>query len=66
MLSGWSLVRFAHVLAAILWVGGQLTLSLVVRRAAVETLADDTRSELFIRMEPSRAGLVKTHRRTSQ
>ena len=50
MLSGWFLVRFAHVLAAVLWVGGQLTLSLIVRRAAVETLEDETRSELFIRM----------------
>ena len=28
--NGWSLVRFAHVLAATVWVGGQLLLSLVV------------------------------------
>jgi putative copper export protein len=27
---GWSLVRFAHVLAAMAWVGGQLLLSFVV------------------------------------
>lgn len=50
MFTGWSVVRFAHVLAAILWVGGQLTLSLVVRRAAVETLEDETRSSLFTNM----------------
>ena len=28
--TGWSLVRFAHVLAAMVWVGGQLTLSAIV------------------------------------
>lgn len=50
MFSGWSVVRFAHVLSAILWVGGQLTLSLVVRRAAGETLQDETRSDLFMTM----------------
>lgn len=47
LFSWWSLVRFAHVLSAVLWVGGQLTLSIVVRRAAVETLEDETRSTLF-------------------
>lgn len=47
MPSWWSLVRFTHVLAAVLWVGGQLTVSLVVRRAAVETLSGDSRSTLF-------------------
>lgn len=26
----WSLVRFAHVTGAVLWVGGQLALSLVI------------------------------------
>lgn len=47
MFSWWSLVRFAHVLSAILWVGGQLTLSMVVRRAAAETVDGATRSGLF-------------------
>lgn len=28
--TGWSLVRFAHVLCAMGWVGGQLLLSVVV------------------------------------
>jgi putative copper export protein len=28
--SGWSLVRFVHVLSAMCWVGGQLTLTLLV------------------------------------
>jgi putative copper export protein len=28
--TGWSLVRFAHVLAAMGWVGGQLALSIIV------------------------------------
>lgn len=50
MFSGWTLVRFAHVITAVLWVGGQLTLSLVVRRAAGETLGEETRSELFTTM----------------
>jgi uncharacterized membrane protein len=30
MLSWWSLVRFVHVLGAMLWVGGQLTISAVL------------------------------------
>ncbi len=47
LFSWWSLVRFAHVISAVLWVGGQLTLSVVVRCAAVETLEDETRSTLF-------------------
>jgi len=47
MFSWWTVVRFAHVISAVLWVGGQLTLSLVVRRAAAETLEDRSRSVLF-------------------
>lgn len=50
MVSWWTAVRFAHVISAVLWVGGQLTLSIVVRRAAVETLEDRSRTELFERM----------------
>lgn len=47
MFSIWSLIRFAHVLAAVLWVGGQLTLSMVVRRAAAETVDAPIRADLF-------------------
>ncbi len=39
MLSGWSVVRFVHVVSAMVWVGGQLTISsmlLPVVRAHVE------------------------------
>lgn len=50
MFTAWTLVRFTHVLAAVLWVGGQLTLSLVVRRAAQETVTDEARSDLFTSM----------------
>jgi uncharacterized membrane protein len=50
MFSIWSLVRFAHVLAAVLLVGAQLSLSLVVRPAAANTLDDNTRSAFFIRV----------------
>lgn len=50
MVSWWTVVRFAHVISAVLWVGGQLTLSIVVRRAAGETLDDRPRTELFERM----------------
>lgn len=46
-LSAWATVRFLHVLSAVLWVGGQLTLSLIVRPAAVRALDAEQRSDLF-------------------
>ncbi|MFJ3820714.1 hypothetical protein [Streptomyces nodosus] len=39
----WSLVRFLHVTGAVLWVGGQLALSLVVLPLARRTLSEDAR-----------------------
>jgi len=41
MVTGWSVLRFVHVLSAAVWVGGQLTLSLLMlpllrRRLPVE------------------------------
>lgn len=42
----WTAVRFFHVGSAILWVGGQLTLSLIVRPAAARLLEDQTRVDL--------------------
>ncbi len=43
----WAAIRFLHVLAAVLWVGGQLTLSLIVRPASVELLDADTHRRLL-------------------
>lgn len=42
----WSLIRFLHVAGALLWVGGQLTLSLVVRPVTSRMMDDDDRREL--------------------
>lgn len=42
----WSLIRFLHVAGAILWVGGPLTLSLVVRPVTSRMMDDDDRVEL--------------------
>lgn len=40
----WAAVRFLHVLSAMLWVGGQLTVSLVVLPLARRTLDGERRS----------------------
>ncbi len=45
-MSVWSWVRFLHVFAAILWVGGQLLLVTVVRPAA-KRLSPSDRTHLF-------------------
>jgi uncharacterized membrane protein len=45
--SWWSFVRFLHVLSAALWVGGQLTVSLVVLPIARRLLSADHRAEVL-------------------
>ncbi|HEX5493309.1 MAG TPA: hypothetical protein VFX70_01885 [Mycobacteriales bacterium] len=42
-----TVVRFLHVLGAVLWVGGQLTLTLVVMPLARRTLPPDRRAEVL-------------------
>ncbi|MFJ9775774.1 hypothetical protein ACIRVF_31810 [Kitasatospora sp. NPDC101157] len=42
----WQLVRFLHVTGAVLWVGGQLALSLVVLPLARRLLAEEERDRL--------------------
>ncbi|MDA8368680.1 MAG: hypothetical protein M0026_02280 [Nocardiopsaceae bacterium] len=43
----WTVVRFLHVLSAMLWVGGQLTVSLVVLPLARRRLAADQRGTML-------------------
>lgn len=47
MLTIWAAVRFFHVLGAALWVGGQLTVSLVVLPLARRSLDDERRANLL-------------------
>jgi uncharacterized membrane protein len=46
MLTTWSLVRFVHVLSAMVWVGGQLLLSLLLLPVLRRRLPDQTRAPL--------------------
>jgi uncharacterized membrane protein len=45
----WTIIRFLHVIAAILWVGGQLTLSLIIRPVADREVDSETKTGLIIR-----------------
>lgn len=56
-ITGWSLVRFAHVLAAMGWVGGQILLSAVVLPVLRAELAPEVRGPA-VRRAARRFGLV--------
>ncbi len=43
----WAVVRFAHVLSAALWVGGQLTVSLVLLPLARRLLEEEQRGQVL-------------------
>ncbi|QZT60923.1 hypothetical protein JN085_18110 [Mycolicibacterium austroafricanum] len=43
----WTVIRFVHVLGAIIWVGGQLTITLVVLPQARSRLAVPERAEVM-------------------
>ncbi|HEX6946496.1 MAG TPA: hypothetical protein VF246_04020 [Acidimicrobiia bacterium] len=48
-MSIWPIVRFLHLFGAVLWVGGQLTLAVVVRQALERSVDDpERRREVFI------------------
>ncbi|WPF81402.1 hypothetical protein SANBI_002694 [Sanguibacter sp. 4.1] len=57
MLTAWSLVRFVHVLGAILWVGGQLTVSALVLPVVRSRLGEEQRAALM-RSLGMRLGIV--------
>ncbi|HEX7100439.1 MAG TPA: hypothetical protein VF377_14515 [Acidimicrobiia bacterium] len=42
----WSVVRFLHIAGAVVWVGGQLTLTLVVRPVTTRLLSPEDRRQL--------------------
>jgi uncharacterized membrane protein len=47
VLDPWSLVRFLHVVGAVVWLGGQLTVSALVMPVARERLPEETRAGLM-------------------
>jgi uncharacterized membrane protein len=47
MLDLWSLVRFLHVVGAVVWLGGQLTLSALVMPVARDRLPTEFRAVLM-------------------
>ncbi len=47
MVSIWTLVRFLHVMGAVLWVGGQAILTFVVRPASQSTVDEDARQRMW-------------------
>lgn len=53
----WSLIRFAHVAGAALWVGGQLALSLVIRPLAGHLL-DAEAKDRFVAAVGRRFGML--------
>ncbi len=55
--TSWSLVRFVHVLSAMVWVGGQLVLSLLVLPALRTGLAPDVRGPV-VRTTATRFGIA--------
>ena len=54
---GWSLIRFVHVLSAMCWVGGQLTLSLLVLPVLRADIDPDV-GRPIVRKTATRFGLV--------
>jgi uncharacterized membrane protein len=47
MSPAWTLVRFLHVVGAIIWVGGQLTVTVIVLPPAAKLLAIPDRAQLL-------------------